>query len=149
MLVNAVWAQRGPKILLARLLQGFVGLVLLLGIAGLAATALRSVVERRQQIGMMRALGMPRMVIRLVFLLESSMVALAGLGIGVALGLLLARNLFLADFFEQYQTGLTMRVPWLELGLIVLGTYAASMLATVLPAVLAGRVSPVEALMDR
>jgi putative ABC transport system permease protein len=148
-LVNAVWAQRGPKILLARLLQGFVGLVLLLGIAGLAATALRSVVERRQQIGMMRALGMPRMVIRVVFLLESSMVALAGLGIGVALGLLLARNLFLADFFEQYQTGLIMRVPWMELGLIILATYLASILATFLPAVLAGRVSPVEALMDR
>ncbi|MGH2344882.1 MAG: ABC transporter permease, partial [Chloroflexota bacterium] len=148
-LVNAVWAQRGPKILLARLLQGFVGLVLLLGIAGLAATALRSVAERRQQIGMMRALGMPRMVIRLAFLLESSMVALAGLGIGVALGLLLARNLFLADFFEQYQTGLTMRVPWEELGLIVVATYLAAMLATFLPAVFAGRVSPVEALIDR
>jgi len=42
---------------------------------------------------------------------------------------------FLADFFEQYQTGLTMRVPWLELGRIVLATF--------LPAVLAGRVSPI------
>jgi ABC-type lipoprotein release transport system permease subunit len=63
--------------------------------------------------------------------------------------LLLARNLFLADFFEQYQTGLTMRVPWVELGEIVLATYLATMLATLLPAVLAGRVSPVEALMDR
>jgi ABC-type lipoprotein release transport system permease subunit len=65
------------------------------------------------------------------------------------LGLLLARNLFLADFFEQYQTGLTMRVPWVELGAIVLATYLAAMLATFLPAVFAGRVSPVEALMDR
>ncbi|MGH2410962.1 MAG: hypothetical protein ACRDGS_11425 [Chloroflexota bacterium] len=55
--MNAVWAQRGPKILLARLLQGFMGLVLLLGIAGFAATALRSVVERRHQTGMMRPWG--------------------------------------------------------------------------------------------
>ena len=148
-LANAVWVQRGPRILLARLLQGFVGLVLLLGVAGLAAAAMRSVVERRQQIGMMRALGARRGTIRLAFLLESSAVALAGLLIGVSLGLLLARNLFLADFFEQYQTGLTMEAPWRELGLIVGFTYLVSMLATLLPARLAGAVSPVEALMDR
>ena len=148
-LQNAVWVERGPKILLARLLQGFVGLVLLLGIAGLAATALRSVVERRQQIGMMRALGMPRRVIRLAFVLESSAIALAGLGIGVTLGLLLARNLFLADFFEQYQTGLTMQVPWRELSYVVAFTYLASLAATLIPAHLAGHVPPAEALMDR
>ncbi|MDB5076821.1 MAG: FtsX-like permease family protein [Chloroflexi bacterium] len=148
-LANAVWAQRGPNILLARLLQGFVALVLVLGIAGLSAAAIRSVVERRQQIGMMRALGMSRQVIRAAFLLESSLVSLAGLVIGVGLGLLLARNLFLANFFEQYQTGLTMDVPWVELGLLVIITYGASMVATLLPARLAGRVSPAEALLDR
>lgn len=148
-LANAVWVQRGPRILLARLLQGFVGLVLLLGIAGLAAAAMRSVVERRQQIGMMRALGMPRRIIRLAILLESSVIALAGLGIGVGLGLLLARNLFLADFFEQYQTGLTMQAPWAELALVIGATYAIALLATLLPARLAGRVSPAEALLDR
>jgi putative ABC transport system permease protein len=110
---------------------------------------MRSVVERRQQIGMMRALGMPRRIIRLAILLESSAIALAGLGIGVVLGLLLARNLFLADFFEQYQTGLTMEVPWRELALVAGATYAIALLATMLPARLAGRVSPAEALLDR
>ena len=66
-----------------------------------------------------------------------------------ALGLLLARNLFLADFFEQYQTGLTMEVPWRELGYVVAATYLASLAATLIPARLAGRVPPAEALMDR
>jgi putative ABC transport system permease protein len=148
-LASAVLLQRGPKILLARLLQGFVGLVLLLGIAGLAAATMRNVVERRQQIGMLRALGMPRALIRAAILLESSAIALAGLAIGVTLGLLLARNLFLADFFEQYQTGLTMQVPWRELTLIVGLTYGVAMLATLLPARLAGKISPAEALLDR
>lgn len=148
-LASAVLLQRGPKILLARLLQGFVGLVLLLGIAGLAAATMRNVVERRQQIGMMRALGMARALIRAAILIESSAIALAGLAIGVTLGLLLARNLFLADFFEQYQTGLTMEVPWGELLLIAGITYGVAMLATLLPARLAGKISPAEALLDR
>jgi putative ABC transport system permease protein len=148
-LASAVLLQRGPKILLARLLQGFVGLVLLLGIAGLAAATMRNVVERRQQIGMMRALGMSRALIRAAILIESSAIALAGLAIGVTLGLLLAQNLFLADFFEQYQTGLTMEVPWGELALIGCLTYGVAMLATLLPARLAGRISPAEALLDR
>jgi putative ABC transport system permease protein len=122
---------------------------LLLGIAGLAAATMRNVVERRQQIGMMRALGMPRALIRAAILIESSAIALAGLAIGVTLGLLLAQNLFLADFFEQYQTGLTMEVPWSELALIGGLTYAVAMLATLLPARLAGKISPAEALLDR
>lgn len=67
----------------------------------------------------------------------------------MSLGLLLARNLFLADFFEQYQTGLTMQVPWRELGYVVAFTYVASLVATLVPARLTGRVPPAEALMDR
>jgi ABC-type lipoprotein release transport system permease subunit len=37
----------------------------------------------------------------------------------------------------------------LELALLVAVTYSASMVATLLPARLAGRVSPAEALLDR
>jgi putative ABC transport system permease protein len=42
------------------LLKGFMGLGLLVGIAALGVIAARSVVERRQQIGMLRALGFQR-----------------------------------------------------------------------------------------
>jgi hypothetical protein len=43
-----------------RLIQGFMGLGLLVGVAALGVISARSVVERRQQIGVMRALG-PRL----------------------------------------------------------------------------------------
>ena len=42
--------------------------------------------RRRQQIGMLRALGFQRGQVRLAFLIESSFVALLGIGLGVALG---------------------------------------------------------------
>ena len=55
------------------LLQGFMGLGLVVGIAA------RSVVERRQQIGVLRALGFQKEMVHLTFLLESSFVALLGI----------------------------------------------------------------------
>ena len=69
------------------LLRGFMGLGLVVGICALGVIAARSVVERRQQIGMMRALGFQRGQVRLAFLIESSFIALLGIGVGVALGL--------------------------------------------------------------
>ncbi|MHB0980447.1 MAG: FtsX-like permease family protein [Thermoleophilia bacterium] len=44
----------------------------------------RSVVERRRLIGVPRALGFQRGMVQLSFLLESSFVALLGIGLGVA-----------------------------------------------------------------
>src|ERR671910_860642 len=69
------------------LLRGFMSLGLVVGICALGVIAARSVVERRQQIGMMRALGFQKGQVRLVFLIESSFIPLLRLGVGGALGL--------------------------------------------------------------
>src|SRR5919107_852198 len=58
------------------LLRGFMGLGLVVGICALGVITARSVVERRQQIGMMRALGFQRKQFPFAFLIESSFVAL-------------------------------------------------------------------------
>jgi putative ABC transport system permease protein len=126
------------------LLRGFMGLGLVVGICALGVIAARSVVERRQQIGMMRALGFQRGQVRLVFLIESSFVALLGIGIGVALALGFSGTLI--DNISQNIPGLQYQVPWAELLLVVLVGYAASLLTTYLPARSASRVYPAEAL---
>jgi putative ABC transport system permease protein len=126
------------------LLEGFMGLGLVVGIAALGVIATRSVVERRQQIGMMRALGFRRSMIRSTFLLESGFVAVTGTLIGTVLGLLLGRQVVL--YFAKTDPGLSVAIPWLQVGLIVLGAYAASLLTTYLPARQASRVFPAEAL---
>jgi putative ABC transport system permease protein len=126
------------------LLRGFMSLGLVVGIAALGVIAARSVVERRQQIGMMRALGFQRGQVRLVFLLESSFVALLGIGVGVALGLGFSGTLI--DNISQNIPGLEYRVPWAELLLVILVGYAASLLTTFLPARQASKVYPAEAL---
>jgi putative ABC transport system permease protein len=126
------------------LLMGFMGLGLLVGIAALGVIAARSVVERRQQIGMLRALGFQRGQVRLAFLIESSFVALLGIGLGVALGA--ALSVGIVDSFEEQISGISYTVPWSTLGVIVGLAYFASLLTTLLPASQASRVYPAEAL---
>jgi putative ABC transport system permease protein len=126
------------------LLRGFMGLGLVVGIAALGVIAARSVVERRQQIGMMRALGFQKGQVRLVFLIESSFIALLGIGVGVALGLGFSGTLI--DNIRQGMPGLEYRVPWSALLLVVVVGYAASFLTTYLPARRASKVYPAEAL---
>ena len=145
-LEDAIWTVRGPRILLSNVLLGVVGLTLLLGIAALAITGTRAVIERRQQIGMLRALGCRRRLIQAAFLSESFFVGCVGSVLGVVLGLILAQNIFAVDFFEQFHTGLVFSVPWGELGLVVGLALLASLLAALLPAWQAGRVTPSEAL---
>jgi len=145
-LEDEIWALRGPRILLSDVLLGLVGLTLLLGVAALAITGTRAVIARRQQIGMLRALGCSRRLIEGAFLGESLLVGTMGSLSGAALGLLLSRNIFAVNFFEQFHTGLTFAVPWPQLGLIVSIALLASLLAALLPAWQAGRVTPTEAL---
>jgi putative ABC transport system permease protein len=126
------------------LLRGFMSLGLVVGICALGVIAARSVVERRQQIGMMRALGFQRGQVRLVFLIESSFIALLGIGVGVALGLGFSGTLI--DNIREGFPGMEYRVPWSALLLVMVVGYVASLLTTYLPARSASKVYPAEAL---
>ena len=126
------------------LLRGFMSLGIVVGICALGVISARSVVERRQQIGMMRALGFQKEQVRLAFLIESSFIALLGLGVGVGLGLGFSGTL-IANIREGFP-GMEYRVPWSALGLVIVAGYAASLLTTYLPARRASKVYPAEAL---
>ncbi len=129
---------------LDNLLEGFMGLGLVVGIAALGVVATRAVVERRQQIGMLRAIGFKRRMVQATFLVESSFVAILGTVLGVVLGLVLARNLVAS--MAKSNPGLSLVIPWTQIGVIVLIAYLASLLTTYLPAWQASRVYPAEAL---
>ena len=65
-----------------RLIQGFMGLGLVVGVAALGVISARAVVERRQQIGVLRSIGFRREMVQAIFLLESSFVALTAIVVG-------------------------------------------------------------------
>ena len=125
---------------------GFMGLGLVVGVAALGVVSTRAVVERRQQIGVLRAIGYRRRMVQLSFLLESSFIALFGTAIGVVLGLVLSHNAILDIRAEEGNENIRYVIPWLKIAVIIAITYLFSLLATFLPARQASRTYPAEAL---
>ncbi|MFB3093363.1 MAG: ABC transporter permease, partial [Dehalococcoidia bacterium] len=125
---------------------GFMALGLLVGVAGLGVVSTRAVVERRQQIGVLRAIGYRRGMIQLSFLLESSFIALLGIFIGTTLGIVLGWQAYNDINEEEGIDTIRFSIPWIQIGVILAVTYVASLLATFLPARQASRVYPAEAL---
>ncbi len=128
------------------LFQGFMGLGLIIGIAALGVIAFRAVVERRQQIGMLRAIGYQRSMVALSFVFESGFVALSGIILGAVLGVSLSWVLFTSGGIGEASEGGDFIVPWLQLIVICGIAFGASMIMTWFPAQSASRVAVAEAL---
>jgi putative ABC transport system permease protein len=137
---------QGVRGLLGVILQGFMSIGLLAGVAALGTLSARAVVERRRQIGMLRALGFTARHVGLGLLAESGLVALLGSSLGVAVGLVVANTTVV--LLGRASPELRFGVPLGQIALIVLTALAASLLLTLLPARQAARLSPAEALRD-
>jgi putative ABC transport system permease protein len=129
-----------------RLIEGFMLLGLIVGVAALGVIAARSVVERRQQIGVLRSIGFQAGTIRLGFLLESGFLALTSIVVGTALGLALAYNVIDDAHRQATWPGVHLVVPWMNLTVIFIVVMVVALATTYLPARRASRVYPAEAL---
>ena len=127
------------------ILEGFMGLGLVVGIAAVGVIAFRSVVERRQAIGMLRAIGFQRQLVARSFLIESAVIVLLGVLSGAALGLALAYLLLTSDSFTQ-GAEVSVVFPWLTIVVMIVIAVVAALLMSWLPARQASRVLPAEAL---
>ncbi|HTS32791.1 MAG TPA: FtsX-like permease family protein [Thermoplasmata archaeon] len=126
------------------LLQIFVGLGLAVGIAAMGIVALRAVVERRREIGMLRANGFTSRMVLASFFLEYSFVSLVGIAIGTGLGLLIVWNLTQSAAATSAGVS-TFAVPWPNLVIILVVAYGLSMLAVAEPSLRAAHLPPAEA----
>jgi putative ABC transport system permease protein len=127
------------------ILQGFMGLGLIVGIAAVGVIAFRAVVERRQQIGMLRAIGFQRTTVARAFVLESAMTVILGVLAGGVTGLILSYSLITSDDFSQGVES-TFIVPWNLIIITLVTTVVAALLMAWIPARQAARVVPAEAL---
>ena len=126
-----------------QLFEGYLAMGLIVGIAGTAVVMIRAVRERRRQIGTLRALGFGARPVGRSFAIESAFIAIEGTVIGALLALVTLYDIVsLSDSFGQ----LTFSVPYLQLGVLLTATVAASLLATVWPAASASRIRPAVAL---
>ncbi|MDX6313770.1 MAG: putative transport system permease protein [Streptomyces sp.] len=135
----ALEARAATQSALNGLFLGLGAVALLVGGIGVANTMVISVLERRSEIGLRRALGATKGNIRLQFLAEAILLAALGGAVGVALGVLATA------VYAHIKHWATV-VPVLAWGGGLGAAVAIGAIAGLLPALRAARMQPTEAL---
>ncbi|MGI5451863.1 ABC transporter permease [Streptomyces sp. CA-249302] len=136
---DALAAKRATESTYSALFLGLAGVALLVGGIGVANTMVISVLERRREIGLRRALGANRGQIRAQFLTESVVLSALGGLVGTVLGTLAT----VAYATHQHWPPV---VPLTSVTAGFLGAILIGMLAGVYPSLRAARLTPTEAL---
>jgi putative ABC transport system permease protein len=135
----ALTARAQAKGALNGLFLGLGAISLIVGAVGVANIMIISVLERRSEIGLRRALGATKGQIRAQFLSEAILLALVGGAVGIAAGVT-------ATVIYAAGKGWAIVIPTLAWGGGIGAAIVIGALAGLLPAIRAARLSPTEAL---
>ncbi|RCS57991.1 ABC transporter permease [Microbacterium sp. JB110] len=133
-------------------MMGLVAVAAVIAAVGLVNLLTIGVVQRRTELGLLRAIGLSNPQIRRMVLLEAAHVTIAAVLFGLLLGAFYgwagAQSLLGAISLTESPAGslVVPAVPWLVVAVIVVATAVLTLVAAVGPTRLATRVSPVEAL---
>jgi len=117
------------------------------GAVGIINTMTTSVLERRQEIGIMKAIGARNKDIFMQFLIESGLVGLIGGFVGVVFGLLIGvLGTFGINNYLGTETSLS--VNFFFILLVLFFSFVVGAAAGIVPAMNAAKQNPVEALRD-
>ncbi len=136
---DALTARAAAQSALDGLFLGLGAVALLVGAVGVANIMVISVLERRSEVGLRRALGATKAQIRTQFLAEAIMLAVMGGAAGVAVGAL-------ATTVYASTEGWAVVVPLEAWAGGIASAIAIGAIAGLLPALRAARMSPTEAL---
>ncbi|WP_326835319.1 ABC transporter permease [Amycolatopsis rhabdoformis] len=136
---DALLAKRTTAATLSTLFLGLAGVALLVGGIGVANTMVISVLERRREIGLRRALGASRGQIRAQFLTEAVALSVLGGLAGVALGVV-------ATFAYTTAQGWPTIVPATAVIAALAGAVVIGVVAGGYPSIRAARLTPTAAL---
>ncbi len=130
---------------LLAILYALLSLAVVIAILGIVNTLTLNVLERRQEIGMMRAVGARRGQVALMVVLEAVQIAVFGAALGIAVGL----GLGLAFLEVIRDTGLnTISVPIAAQFGILAASVAVGVAAAAWPARRAAAIPPLDAIAD-
>ncbi|MEE4022207.1 FtsX-like permease family protein [Gordonia sp. PKS22-38] len=126
-------------------LYAMLGLALLIAVLGIVNTLALSVVERKREIGMLRAVGMLRSQVRRSIYLESVLIAIFGALLGVILGTVI--GVALVRTLAKWGLGAPV-LPWDLILITLIASAVVGVLAALWPAVRAARTRPLEAIAE-
>ncbi|WP_288873483.1 ABC transporter permease [uncultured Corynebacterium sp.] len=127
------------------ILYALLSLAVVVAVLGIVNTLTLSVIERRQEIGMLRAVGSQRRQIRTMILLESVQMTVYGAVLGVLLGLGLGWA-FLTVLESQGLT--TIAVPTGLIATVLAASVVVGLLAAVWPGQRAAKTPPLDAIAE-
>ncbi|WP_447944124.1 FtsX-like permease family protein [Microbacterium aurum] len=137
------------------IMMGLVAVSAVIAGVGLVNLLTIGVVQRRRELGLLRALGLTSAQVRRVVLLEAVHVTITALVFGLVLGTLYgwiaAQSLFGSVPIPPEWTSPTFvapALPWLPIAIVVVATAVLTLVAAVVPTRLATRVTAVEALAE-
>lgn len=125
------------------LFRAFLAMGLIIGIVGLGIITIRSIYERRLEIGMMRAIGFTKGMVVTNFALESAFISLLGILAGSLLGILVGYQLWV-ESLEAME--FVFVIDWQPILIVALLAFGATMLSILPAARGASKVSPAEVL---
>ena len=125
------------------ILYALLALSVLVATLGIVNTLALNVIERRQEIGMLRAVGMQRRQIRLLITIESVQIALFGAAVGIGVGVGLGWA-FLKVLAGEGLSALV--IPWPQLGWMFGASAVVGVIAALWPASRAAKTPPLDAI---
>jgi len=134
--------QQDDMNLILNVLYALLGLSVIISLFGVVNTLVLSVFERTRELGMLRAVGMTRRQVRRMIRYESITTALIGGVLGILVGTFLA-VLTTQALSDQ---GVVLAIPWGTIGVLVVATIVAGILAAMFPARRASRLNILKAL---
>jgi putative ABC transport system permease protein len=120
---------------------GLLGISVAIALIGIANTLGLSVLERAREHALLRALGLTRRQLRRMLAAEALLLSVVATLLGTVIGVGFAWVGY-ETFVKRALTHSTMAVPWPSLGAVILIAALAGLLASVVPARRAARVTP-------
>jgi len=121
-------------------------MAVVIAVVGVGNTMALSVLERRRESGLLRALGLSRGQLRSMLATEAVLITVVAAACGTGLGIIYAWAGLSAVALDANKLSLSTHVPWTQLGLVAVGAVLAGLAASVLPAHRAARASPIAGL---